>query len=159
MNKSSSGRVVVAIILSCLVAGTLDILSALLLALSRNLPVQSMLKAIASGVLGAPAFRGGTGTAALGLGLHFAIMLGIATAYWLLLSERAIARSVPIVAGAMFGVAVYAVMNLVVLPLSLIAFKPSYAPMVLLRDLTIHIAFVGIPIALVMRAMLQKQTA
>jgi hypothetical protein len=46
-------------------------------------------------------------------------------------------------------------MNLLVLPLSAIAFKTSYTPVSVLRDLAIHIAFVGWPMALLMRRMLR----
>ncbi|HZV65414.1 MAG TPA: hypothetical protein VFG03_10970, partial [Telluria sp.] len=130
--------------------------AAMLLTIARNAPVQSMLKAIASGVLGAAAFKGGEETALLGLGLHFLIMLGIALAYWWLVSGTLLARAQPLVAGALFGAAVYAAMNLLVLPLSRIAFVPHYPPMTLVRDIAIHIACVGIPIALVMKTMLRR---
>ena len=156
MTTSLTLRAAGAILLSCLLAGALDIGAAMLLTISRNAPVQSMLKAIASGLLGAAVFKGGEETAALGLGLHFLIMLGIVLAYWMLVSGHALARAQPLAAGALFGVAVYAAMNLLVLPLSRIAFVPHYPPMTLLRDAAIHVACVGIPIALVMKAMLRR---
>jgi hypothetical protein len=156
MTTSLTLRAAGAIFLSCLLAGALDIGAAMLLTIARNAPVQSMLKAIASGVLGAAAFKGGEETALFGLGLHFLIMLGIALVYWWLVSGTPLARAQPLVAGALFGAAVYAAMNLLVLPLSRIAFVPHYPPMTLVRDIAIHIACVGIPIALVMKTMLRR---
>ena len=143
-----------AIAASCLLAGTLDIACAFVLGASRLAPWQQMPKSIASGVLGAQAFKGGTGTAFLGLGLHYLIMLFIACAFALLASNMALARRQPIVFGTAFGIGVYAVMNALVLPLSAIAFKTSYTALSVLRDLAIHVAFVGWPMALLMRRML-----
>jgi hypothetical protein len=147
-------RSLAAIAVSSLLAGTLDIACAFALSASRLAPWQQMPKAIASGILGAQAFKGGLETALLGLGLHYLIMLFIACACWVLASNIPIAKSGPIVFGSVFGIGVYAVMNLVVLPLSAIAFKTTYTAMSVLRDLAIHIAFVGWPMALTMQRML-----
>ncbi|MES2152593.1 MAG: hypothetical protein V4508_22675 [Pseudomonadota bacterium] len=152
-------KVVAGIGLSCLVAGSTDIGSAVLITLGKHNEVGGMFRAIASGVLGAAAFKGGTEAAMLGFGLHYAIMFGIAACYWALLRNVALARELPIVAGAAFGLGVYGVMNLVVLPLSNIAFTPKYPPLTLMRDIAIHMGLVGIPIALVMRAALTPRLA
>lgn len=153
-STTTNGRIAAAIAASWLLAGTLDIAAAFILSASRLAPWQQMPKAIASGILGAQAFKGGIGIAMLGLGLHYLIMLFIACACWLLASNMALAKRQPIVFGTAFGVGVFAVMNLIVLPLSAIAFKTSYSTVSVMRDLAIHVAFVGWPMALVMQRML-----
>jgi hypothetical protein len=152
--SQTKGRIAAAILASWLLAGTLDIASAFILSASRLAPWQQMPKAIASGILGAQAFKGGIGIALLGLGLHYLIMLFIACACWLLASNMALARRQPIVFGTVFGIGVYAVMNIIVLPLSAIAFKATYTPVSVMRDLAIHAALVGWPMALAMQRML-----
>jgi uncharacterized membrane protein YagU involved in acid resistance len=110
-----------------------------------------ILQAIASGLLGSDSFRGGFTTAILGLGLHFVIAFGATAVYFAasrrfsLLVERAF------VCGLVYGVAVYLFMNLVVLPLSAIAFNPAYPPSAVATGLAIHMLCVGLPISLVVR--------
>jgi hypothetical protein len=130
-----------------LLAGTLDILAAIVHADIQGIPAASVLKAIASGVMAAEAFRGGNITAAIGLGLHFAIMLMIVLCSWWLIQRFAWLANSLWRAGAALGLGVYAVMNLVVLPLSAIAYKPSYSWSSLVIGLAIHILCVGVPIA------------
>jgi hypothetical protein len=51
-------------------------------------------------------------------------------------------------AGAAYGLAVYAVMNYVVLPLSAFPQRAGPATLVLALGLLVHVVLVGIPIAL-----------
>jgi hypothetical protein len=109
---------------------------------------RSAFQAIASGLLGPQAFRGGTRTALLGLLLHFIIAAGAAAVYfaasrwWSPLLQR------PVVYGPLYGVVVWAVMKAVVLPLSLVNFKASQWSSVVVT-IVIHMLFVGLPIAMV----------
>lgn len=138
-----------AVLYAWLAAGTLDILAAFATnALKGGTPL-IVLKAVASGLLGAKAFRGGMDVAMLGLALHFAIMLGIVAVFWIASRKLPFLLSKPILSGPLYGVAVYAFMNLVVLPLSAIAFKPSYSWTSLATDITVHMVCVGLPIALI----------
>ena len=50
-----------------------------------------------------------------------------------------------------FGAAVYAVMHVIVLPLSAIPFKMSYPPATLAQQLAVHVFLVALPIALCVR--------
>lgn len=77
-----------------------------------------VLQSVASGLLGRLAFDGGWRTALLGLVLHFVMMLIIAAIFCALASIMAWTWRQPLLAGAIYGVAVYVVMNLVVVPLS-----------------------------------------
>lgn len=130
-----------------LAAGALDILAAFATSAAKPAVV---LKAIASGLLGRGAFRGGPGIAALGLGLHFTIALGWAAVYWLASRRVPFFRERPLVAGPAYGVFVYWFMQLVVLPLSA-APKFSPGPRTFsgsAKGMLIHIFCVGLPIAL-----------
>ena len=62
------------ILLATLVAGTLDILSACIYTLIAGRAPITMLKGLASAILGNGAVTGGIGVALVGLLLHFAIM-------------------------------------------------------------------------------------
>lgn len=102
---------------------------------------------IASGVLGMQAFRNGWPAAALGYAIHFLIALTAAAVYmrsaatWPLLGRR------PYVAGPLFGLVVFAVMNFVVVPLSAVP-KSSHSVGWFVNQLFAHIFLIGITIAL-----------
>jgi hypothetical protein len=128
-----------------LLAGFLDIAAAFLVYGLRGASPVRILQAISSGLLGAEAFEGGVATAALGLLLHFGIATGWTAVFFFLSRKLPWLSRKPIVAGAMYGVAVYFLMNLVVLPLSAVPPRPFSPDFVILF---VHIVCVGIPIAL-----------
>lgn len=133
--------------LATLVAGALDIAFAAGLTLYYGRPVAGMLRYVASGPV-PPATEWGMAGAALGLAVHFALMAAMAAIYM-----RAAARLPALVAkplqwGIAYGLATYAVMNLLVVPLRFpAAFPPS--PVSVGTQLFAHIALVGLPIALI----------
>ena len=144
-------RPITAILLGAAVVGALDLLDALVFFGLRGAPPARILQSIASGLLGAAAFEGGAAAAALGLVLHFVI------AFLIVLTCYAIARLAPslvahpLVAGPIYGLAAYAVMNYVVLPLSAArSGRPSWP--VLVNGLLIHAIGVGIPSVIAARA-------
>jgi len=57
----------------------------------------------------------------------------------------------PVLAGAVYGVAIYVVMNWVVIPLSSIGPKPFPPLIVLITGLLVHMFLIGVPIALAAR--------
>ena len=136
-----------ALLLGTLTVGVLDILDAFVFFGLRGVPATAILQAIASGVLGREAFAGGSGTAALGLALHFVIAFGVVAVYHLA-SRRfpALARN-PLLLGPLYGILVYLVMNEVVLPLSAAMTGPRTLP-ILVNGLLIHAFGVGLPAAL-----------
>jgi hypothetical protein len=109
-----------------------------------------ILQSVASGLYGAAAFQGGARTAALGLLLHFFIATTAAAAYSLASTRARVLVQRPFVSGALYGVAVYLFMNLVVLPLSAVAKRP-FSPRDAAILVVIHMTCVGIPIALAAR--------
>jgi len=139
------------IFLGGLIAGTLDLTAACVYSwLRANVSPITVFQAIASGVLGRESFTGGAKTAVLGVALHFLIAT-VATAVfyfvsrkWLFLVEH------PIVAGLLYGIPVYLVMNFVVLPLSQVQMRPQPIS-VRIVNLVILMFCIGLPIALIVR--------
>lgn len=139
------------ILLGGLVAGTLDILAAFISSGLRGGSTTRVLQAIASGLLGANAFEGGFTTAALGLVLHFFIATTATAVYYAASRKLEVLVDQAVICGLAYGIPVYLVMNLVVLPLSAVPFKISYAPGNVATAALILMFCVGLPIALVVR--------
>ena len=104
------------------------------------------LQSIASGLLGERAFSGGPATAMLGLGLHYAMSIAAAAIYAEAAVRNRTLRERWLVGGTVFGVIAYAVMNLVVVPLSSAA-NPDFSLAVVVKELLAHTIMFGIPIA------------
>ncbi len=138
-----------AISIAGFVVGALDITSALLMARLRGSTATRLLQFVASGLLGQRAFDGGATTAALGLALHFLIAFGVVTIFYLAAGQLSIVRARPIASGLAYGLIVFAVMNLVVLPLS--AAKPRHALVPDLIQIAIHMFVIGLPTSLLIR--------
>lgn len=133
-----------ATLLAGLAAGLLDGTAA---SLFYGVTAQRIFQSVASGVLGRQAFDGGWGTAALGIALHFTIALGAAATYVMVSRIWPALRRQPLLLGPLYGVAVYFFMQLVVVPLSAAA-QRGFSLEATLKGLAIHVAFVGLPIAL-----------
>jgi hypothetical protein len=117
-SSTAPARAAQTIFLSGLVAGTLDITWAIVQTLIAGRSPMAMLRFIAGGLLGADALKGGVGTSMLGLGLHFVIAFGAAAVFYTLSRKISFLVQRPVLAGLLYGVVVWLVMNLVVLPLS-----------------------------------------
>lgn len=143
-----AARPVHTIVFGGFTAGVLDILDAVVLTVMRGGSPARMLQGIASGLMGPRAFESGLMTAALGLGLHFLIAVGAATVYFAASTKLSMLIRRPIVCGIAFGLCVWAFMQYVVLPLSLIRMGPPPSWPLLMNQLAIHALGVGLPIAL-----------
>ena len=134
-----------------LTAGVMDISYAIIFFGIRNgAKPTRVLQSVASGLLGRDAARaGGMKTALLGLALHFLNALIIATVFF---SASLILRTLirhAVICGLLYGVAVYFVMNYIVIPLSAIGPRTGPAPWaVFLSGLIVHAFLIGLPIAL-----------
>ncbi len=139
------------VVIGGLVGGLFDITYAIVFSWYRSaVPPARILQSVASGLLGRPAYDGGTATALLGLGLHFGIAICAASVYWLASRRLPLLVARPVLAGAAFGALVFAFMNLVVIPLSRFPGTPAYPPVILFSGLLVHMGF-GVPIALAAR--------
>lgn len=127
----------------------MDITSAFIIALSRGSTVTRLLQFIASGLLGPQAFQGGTATAALGLALHFLIAFTLVVIFYAASQRLDFLRTRAVLSGIIYGLVVYAVMNLVVLPLS--AARPRHSLTGDLIQIGIHVFVIGLPTSLLLR--------
>lgn len=146
-----STRLLPAILAGGASAATIDIVYAMISVGLRGRSPQWVLQSVASGLLGSDAFQGGWASAGLGLAAHFVIATGAAAVFALASAQIESLRRHWILAGALFGVGVYLVMNFVVLPLSAVPFKINYTSSVLAQGFVSHALGVGIPIAAAFR--------
>jgi hypothetical protein len=133
---------------SALLAGALDITYAIVFSYLRSgVAPTRILQSVASGALGRAAYDGGAPVAALGLALHFLIAFIITAIYFAVASRQAWLTRRPLVTGALYGLVVYLVMNLVVIPLSAIGTRPHPATITMVTGILVHMFFIGVPIA------------
>jgi hypothetical protein len=137
-----------------LACGVLDIGAAFTNAWFANgVPPGRVLQAVASGLLGGDAFKGGAGTAALGLLIHFGIAFGWAGLFCLFARRFRFLTDHAVVSGIAYGAFVYFAMQHAVLPLAaqfrslyLPATKP-FVPGFAWAQFCIHLVFVGLAIS------------
>lgn len=135
-----------AILYATLVVGVLDATDGVVfLGLHGQNPIQ-VLQYIASSLLGARSFSGGLASAGLGLVLHFAVSLVVATIYIFASRRVAVLRTQWTLLGMLYGAAVWAVMNLVLLPHTAVVHGPITTA-ALANGLIGHALFVGLPSA------------
>ena len=113
-----------AILWAGLICGALDALSAMAVSGFFGVKPIRVFQGIASGILGRSAFQGGSGSALLGLGLHFLIAFGAATTYYAASRWLPVLIDHAIACGVVFGIAVHLFMTYVVIPLSAIGSRP-----------------------------------
>jgi uncharacterized membrane protein YagU involved in acid resistance len=141
------------ILLSGLVAGTLDITAACVTAwIQSSVTPPRIFKYIATGVLGAPALTAGAGTAALGLLLHYVIATGWAVLFYLVSRKVGLLINHAVTSGLLYGLVVYGLMNFVVVPLSLVPARRTSPPLsARALQAAILMVCIGLPIALIVR--------
>ena len=138
------------IVAATAVAGTFDILSACVYAaVAGRTPIQ-MLQGVAGAVLPDAKSLGLVGAAA-GLLLHFSIMAAMAAVFVVAARRLPVLCARPILWGVLYGLATWAVMNLVVLPLRWPALFPNFGALSLVEQLFSHCVLVGMPIAFIAR--------
>ncbi|HEX7038105.1 MAG TPA: hypothetical protein VF210_20235 [Pseudomonadales bacterium] len=145
-----------ALLLATATAGVLDLVAAFVLAALAGAGPGRVLAVISSGLLGARA-EPGPGTALLGTLAHFGIMLVIAGVYPGAARRLPRLGSRPWLAGPLYGMLVYLVMQYVVLPLSAYPYPPAGSPLQIAQGLLVHATCVGLPIALIARAALRRE--
>jgi len=141
------------IVLATLLCGTLDILLAIILTLSRGKDVGNMLRFVGSGPFPSATDMGSAG-AVLGLAVHFGLMAIMVAVF--VVSARAIPRLLdnPWVSGLLYGLITYGVLDLIVVPLRFPAAWPP-STLSIATQLFAHIALVGWPTAFITRKYLR----
>ena len=136
------------IALATAVAGTLDIIGALVLAALNGTGPVRVLQSVASGPLGNAATQS-SAYAVAGLIIHFAIMACMATAFVLAAQRIEPLRRHPIAFGAAYGAGLWFFMYWIVLPRRWPGAFPQTDAAAVAGQLFCHIALAGIPIALI----------
>lgn len=136
-------------LLAGFLAGTLDIVSAILLhtILSGTFRPVGLLQGIASGAFGKSAFEGGIPMAMVGLLFHYLIAFSWVLAYFLIFPRIPSIRKHRIWSGLLYGVLIWVIMNKVVIPLSEIKPAPFRWDRALM-NMIILMVMVGLPASL-----------
>lgn len=130
-----------------LIAGTLDLIAALLLFTFKTKQHPAvLLRYIASAAFGTRAINGGNGMAFAGLCFHYLIAM-FWTALYFFIFPKIFPCSGSVVANAViYGMFVWIIMNLVILPLSKAEPRP-FSPQMALINVIILILAIGLPCA------------
>ncbi len=133
---------------SAIVAGLLDATAGVIVYfIFKGLNPIQVLQFIASGVYGTSAFQGGLAMAGAGLVFHFVIAFAFAGAFFFVYPLIGLLRKSPIITGLLYGLFMWAFMNLLVLPNSAIGAAPFTVVSVI--EIVWHMALVGLPMALI----------
>jgi hypothetical protein len=139
-------KVIKTILLSGLLAGTLDCISAVVFLGKMNF--SGVWKYVASGYFGSDAFAGSNEMVVFGLLFHFTIALFWAVAYYFIITRISFFTSNIVLGGLLYGIVIWCVMSLVVLPFTSIP-KSSFTTIGVIKNMVILMLCVGLPISLV----------
>ncbi|HEU4472206.1 MAG TPA: hypothetical protein VFR58_14035 [Flavisolibacter sp.] len=140
-----------------LLVGTLDLAAALLQFMWRSgRDPFIVLRFIASGVFGPAAFAGPSSMIWYGLLFHFLFAFGFTLAFLLIYPRLGILRRRPFVTGFIYGIFVWLVMNLVVLPFAGIKIKGQFDLSEILTGILILTLAIGLPLAFIAKWLYDK---
>lgn len=133
-----------------LIVGTLDILSAFIYYFLKtgNKNVFVVLKSVASGAFGKEALSGGSKMMVAGLIFHYAIAFSFTVFFFWLFPKVKLASKNLLLTGIIYGLFVWTVMNMLVVPLSQIGPRPFNLSNAIINAL-ILIVCIGIPLAFI----------
>lgn len=140
----------ISILPTALIAATLDGTAAVVFLANMNFA--AVWKFVASGFFGSRAFTAGNEMIVYGLLFHFTIALFWTIVYYLFLRNVAFFRKNIIVGGLIYGIVVWLVMNLIVLPFTNIP-QSQHTIEGIAKGMVILMVCIGLPIA----ALIQKQ--
>ena len=141
------------VFLSGLIAGTLDIIAAIVvyaLLLQKTTPIK-IFQSIASGIFKKDAYTGGSQMAWYGLGLHYIIAMIFAWFYFIIYPYLPFLKKNALISGFSYGIFVWIVMNLIVLPIVFPVLPAKHLDFPLLLSIVILMFCIGLPIALITR--------
>jgi uncharacterized membrane protein YagU involved in acid resistance len=107
------------------------------------------MQSIASGLLGDSSYTGGAKTAVLGVALHFLIATVATAVFYVAARTLRFLLGHAIIAGLLYGVAVYLFMNFVVLPLSAVPQRGAPPLSGRIIGLLVIMFCVGLPISVI----------
>ena len=148
------------ILLSGLLVGTLDILSAFVdVYISSHKNPLLVLNYIVSGAIGKDAFNGGAGTQLLGLLFHYIIAFAFTLLFFWLYNKSNLLAINWMATGIIYGIFIWLVMNLIVVRLSAIPYVPLSAmkPLKILKGALVLICMIGLPLSFIAKRASEKQ--
>jgi hypothetical protein len=132
------------VLLTALVAGTLDGLAAVIFLGKMNFI--GVFQYIASAIFGTEAFAGGIKTALIGLVLHYFIAFSFTLVFTIVSTKTPVLRKNIVLSGIIYGIVVWTIMTLLVVPLTKIPAAPfNYERAIL--NAVILIFCIGLPIS------------
>jgi hypothetical protein len=134
---------ILVIIVSWIIAGTLDALAATFILAKGNWA--GVFKYVASAVYGKAAFTGGTGIALQGLIMHYIIALTFTAFYFFIYPYTNFLHKSVALNAVVFGAFVFVVMNLGIVPITKIGFKGMSMVSVVV-NLLILIVCIALPV-------------
>ena len=141
---------------SGLLTGTLDALAAIANTLIfYKRPPQFVFELIAAGLLGKQAFNSGWGSIVLGISLHYAFAIVFAWVFFALYKHLTDISSKTAGIATLYGLFVWVVMNLMVIPASKIRRLRMQIPQSVV-SIVILILLVGLPLALIAKKRLKR---
>jgi hypothetical protein len=139
-------RALLSILVAGTVAGALDLTSAFYF-YGRGVP-----RVIAAGLLGRGVIaQRGSGIYVLGIALHFFIAISAAAFFYAASRKLEFMKTHFVVSGLFFGIGLYLVMTLIVLPLSALHSIGPITRRDIDQGLLIHMLIIGLPIAFFVR--------
>jgi hypothetical protein len=137
------------ILLTTLLAGTLDILSAYTTVYIRTGEIsKKMFQYIAGGALGLEtSMKGGWGVIALGVFFHYFIAFSFTLFFFLIYQRARLYRFNKYITGLIYGLFAWVIMNLVVLQLSALP-APVYKLQGIIVGASVLMVMIGLPISL-----------
>ena len=135
-----------AILAAVAVCGTLDILSAFAFNGMKGVGPGPVLRYVASGPFGDSMRDGGLAAAAIGLGVHYALMAIMVTLYFLVASRVELVRRQWFLSGLLYGILIYLIMYWIVVP-ARFGTMPKTDLWSVGNALFSHIVCVGLPMA------------
>ncbi|RBQ05283.1 DUF1440 domain-containing protein [Pedobacter miscanthi] len=143
-NSNQTSFSIKKVLLIALIASTLDGLAAVIFLAKMNFT--GVFQYIASAILGKDAFSGGIKTALIGLALHYFIAFSFTLFYTFAATKITLLKRHFILPGIIYGLLVWAVMNLIIVPLTKIPHAPFHAEKAILNAV-ILIFCIGLPIS------------
>jgi len=137
------------LLITALIVGTLDGLAAIVMYfVQTGKDPLNIFRFIASGVFGVAAFNGGVPMALLGIVFHYIIAFGWTILFLGLAGRFVFLTRNWIISGIIYGIFVWLMMNLVVIPLSLVPMKAGPKEWTgILKGVLILIVCLGLPVS------------
>jgi uncharacterized membrane protein YagU involved in acid resistance len=134
------------IFLAGLIAGLLDGIAAVIFLGKMN--YSGVFKFVASGLFGTSAFAGGNEMVLFGVIIHLLIAMTFAFFYYFIFSKIGFFSKNKIIGGLFFGLLVWIIMNLIILPFTNIPHSPINL-IGAIKNILILMICVGLPISLI----------